>query len=295
MFGLGLTSSAVQATPRFLLGASVTHTNDIIGDGQDRWRSATADLSLLFGQKDMGELPASFGQFIELRSRMEMITPANLALPYPADDRPYVGVLSFGVASHWQQQNTVQSLGFDLVAIGPSTSVSAVQTWVHTNMNHINPQILADQLPNAIYPTFSYEYAKVYTAGTAALRPFADLQIGAETFARTGFDLTIARVPEQGFRVRNSLTGQRVPALNPTKNRQLSLAVGADIAYIFNSAYLPATSGLTLSQFRTRLRAGVLYQSQKYDLFYGASWLSPEFTTQRKGQTVGAFSLGVRF
>lgn len=292
--GLLLTSAA-HAGPRVPLGVSVTHTNDIIGDGQDRWRSATEDVSYLYGPKAMQALPARFGSLIELRARMEMITPEKLAQPHPLNERPYAGVLSFGAVTHKRQRNTEQSLGFDLVMIGPSTGASSIQTWVHTNMNHINPQIIADQLPDALYPTLSYEYAKVFSTGKAALRPFADMQIGVETFIRAGVDLTFARQPDMGIRLRNSLTGQRVPALNPGGQRQLSLGLGADVAYVVNSAYLPAARGVTPSRIRTRLRAGVFYQSRKFDLFYGASWHSSEFTTQREGQVIGAVSLGVRF
>jgi hypothetical protein len=292
--GLLLTSAA-HAGPRVLLGESVTHTNDIIGDGMDRWRSATEDFSYLYGPRGMVELPPRFGAFIEWRARMEMITPEWVALPFPPNDRPYVGVLGFGVASHMRRGNSEQSLGFDLVMTGPSTGVSVVQEWVHTNMNHINPQIFADQLPDALYPTASYEYAKVWSKGGAAVRPFADVQIGVETFIRAGVDLTFARAPDLGIRLRNNLTGQRVPALNPSGQRQLSVGLGADVAYMLNSAYLPAARGVTPSPFRTRLRAGVFYQSRKFDLFYGLSWHSPEFTSQREGQVIGTVSLGVRF
>jgi hypothetical protein len=243
----------------------------------------------------MVELPPRFGAFIEWRARMEMITPEWVALPHPPNDRPYVGVLSFGLASHMRRGNSEHSLGLDLVMTGPSTGASAIQTWVHTYMNHIHPQIIADQLPDAIYPTLSYEYAKAFTLGHVAIRPFADAQAGVETFIRAGIDLTFARRPDLGFRLRNSLTGQRVPALNPSGQRQLSLGVGADVAYVINSAYLPAARGVTASPVRTRLRAGVFYQSRKIDLFYGLSWHSREFTAQREGQTIGAVSLGVRF
>lgn len=290
-----LLASLAHAGPRALLGESVTHTNDIIGDGMDRWRTATVDISYLYGPAAMQALPGQFGQFIELRARLEMINPEWVALPFPPNDRPYVGVLSFGAASHWARGHTEQSLGFDLVMTGPSTGVSDVQNWVHTNMNPINPQIIADQLPDALYPTVSYEYAKVFTTGKLALRPFADMQIGVESFARAGFDLTLARRPDIGFRLRNSLTGQRVPALNPGGQRQLSLGLGADVAYVASSAYLPATRGATPSRLRTRLRAGVFYQSRRFDLFYGLSWHSPEFTAQREGQVIGTVSLGVRF
>ncbi len=290
-----LFASAAHAGPRVLLGETVTHTNDIIGDGKDRWRTATVDISYLYGPRAMEDLPARFGQFIEVRARLEMINPEFVALPFPANDRPYVGVLSLGVASHVQRGNSLQSLGFDLVMIGPSTGVSDIQNWVHTFQNPINPQIVANQLPDALYPTLSYEYAKEFTAGIAALRPFADVQIGVESFVRAGFDLTLARAPALGFRLRNSLTGQRIPALNPSGTGQLSLGLGADIAYVRSSAYLPASSGATLSPVRTRLRAGVFYQGRRFDLFYGASWHSPEFTAQREGQVIGTFSLGVRF
>ena len=290
-----LLASAAHAGPRLLLGESVTHTNDIIGDGKDRWRTATVDISYLYDPQSMADLPARFGVFLELRARMEMINPEWVALPNPPNDRPYVGVLSFGVASHMRRGIAEQSLGFDLVMIGPSTGVSDIQNWVHTNMNPINPQIIADQLPDALYPTLSYEYAKVFSAGKLALRPFADMQIGVETFIRAGVDLTLARRPDMGIRLRNSLTGQRVPALNPGGQRQLSLGLGADVAYVASSAYLPATRGVTPGRLRTRLRAGVFYQSRTFDLFYGVSWHSPEFTAQREGQVIGTVSLGVRF
>lgn len=290
-----LLASAAHAGPRVLLGESVTHTNDIIGDGKDRWRTATVDISYLYGPRAMEDLPARFGQVLELRARLEMINPEFVALPFPPNDRPYVGVLSFGAASHWARGNSQHALGFDLVMIGPSTGVSDIQNWVHTFQNPINPQIVADQLPDAIYPTLSYEYAKEFTVGIAALCPFADVQIGVESFVRAGFDLTLARAPALGFRLRNSLTGQRVPALNPTDTGQLSLGLGADAAYVFSSAYLPAARGVTPSALRTRLRAGVFYQSRRFDLFYGVSWHSPEFATQTTGQVIGTVSLGIRF
>ena len=295
MCSLLIASGPAHAGPRVLLGESVTHTNDIIGDGKDRWRTATVDISYLYGPQTLVELPEQFGQLIELRARMEMINPERVALPHPPNDRPYAGVLSFGLASHVARGNSEQSLGVDLVFIGPSTGVSDIQNWVHTFQNPINPQIIRDQLPDAVYPTLGYEYAKLYTVGQTAFRPFTEMQIGVETYARIGFDLTFAPAPTKGVRVRNSLTGQRVPALNPSGDRQLSFGLGGDLAYVLNSAYLPASSGLTLSPYRARLRAGVFYQARKFDVFYGATWLSPEFTSQRQGQIIGAVSLGVRF
>lgn len=290
------TTVTVRAEPRFELASVITHTNDFFVDGQDRWRSASVSASLLWGPNFSGKAPAAFGALLEIRSRFEMITPANLSLPSHGNDRPYVGAISLGVFSHHHPRNLEVSLGAELVIIGPSTGVSQVQSWLHQSMDPINPLMLEGQLADAIFPTLTFEIGRSYQlTPRVSLRPFIEAQIGAETYARTGFDLTYSRQPPQDLRLREVVTGQRIPALHVSGARSWGLGLGADIAYIADSHYFRPSDAVTVEPIRARLRAGAFYQGDKLDAFYGVSWLSPEFTTQAEGQLVAALSLSLRF
>ena len=52
---------------------------------------------------------------------------------------------------------------------------------------------------------------------------------------------------------------------------------------------------VTLTDLRTRLRAGLHWQGKKHHLFYGVTYLSEEFEMQYEGQVVGAIRLDFRF
>lgn len=293
---VALAGAPLEAAPRFRLATVITHTNDFFVDGQDRWRTASVSASVLWGPEFSGQAPSEFGALLEARTRFEMIAPANLSLPDPSGDRPYVGALALGVFSHQKIKNTELSLGADLVLLGPSTGVSQLQTWLHQRIAPINPLLLESQIADAVYPTVSAEIARSYALSpNLAVRPFFAAQIGVETFARAGFDLTIGTRPPQDLRLREPVTGQRIPALHVWGQRSWGLGLGADLAYIADSHYFRASDGLAIEPLRTRLKAGAFYQGDRLDAFYGVSWLSPEFSTQSGGQLVAALSVSLRF
>jgi hypothetical protein len=80
---------------------------------------------------------------------------------------------------------------------------------------------------------------------------------------------------------------------NPTQG--VSLVLGADTARVFDSALLPAGGAVTMSEQRDRLRAGVNWQGKRTSVFYGVTYLSPEFEEQDEGQVLGAINLSLRF
>jgi len=288
--------SPAHAAPRFQLATVITHTNDFFVDGQDRWRTASVSASMLWGPEFTGQAPSSFGALLEVRTRFEMITPANLSLPSTGNDRPYVGAVSIGVISHQQRGAYDISMGAELVILGPSTGVSQLQGWLHARMAPINPLLLEGQLADAVHPTLNLEIARRFQlAPTLNLRPFAEVQIGIETYARTGFDLTFSNQKPQDLRLREVVTGQRLPALHSWGQRSWGLGLGGDIAYVTDSQYFRPSDGLSVNQTRARLRAGAFYQGDKLDAFYGVSWLSPEFSAQEEGQFVAALSVSLRF
>jgi len=46
---------------------------------------------------------------------------------------------------------------------------------------------------------------------------------------------------------------------------------------------------------RQRVRAGMVYEGDRFGLFYGATWLGREFEAQRESQIVGSVRLSLRF
>jgi Uncharacterized protein conserved in bacteria (DUF2219). len=75
----------------------------------------------------------------------------------------------------------------------------------------------------------------------------------------------------------------------------LGLVLGADIARVADSIWLPSSRGLTLTEYRSRARAGLRWQGQKTSIFYGVTYLGPEFVGQTQGQFVGSMTFDIRF
>ena len=91
------------------------------------------------------------------------------------------------------------------------------------------------------------------------------------------------------------MTGQRYRAVRGTGADGLSFVLGGDVAAVASSVYLPASGLVDLAKTRSRARAGIYWQSEKFDLFYGLTWLSREFESQPEGQTLGSVNLRIRF
>jgi hypothetical protein len=73
------------------------------------------------------------------------------------------------------------------------------------------------------------------------------------------------------------------------------LSWGAETAYVSDSIYLPEDRGLTQTDSRDRVRAGLRWQGDSMSGFYGLTWLGREYETQTEDQLVGAFQINFRF
>jgi len=63
-----------------------------------------------------------------------------------------------------------------------------------------------------------------------------------------------------------------------------------------DSACLPADRGFSALHHRQRARIGLHWQAAcNLSLFYGATWLSPEFDGRTEGQVPGSLTLNVHF
>ncbi|MCW8844168.1 MAG: lipid A deacylase LpxR family protein [Rhodobacteraceae bacterium] len=279
------------------LGYGVLFVNDTIGDGKDRWRSGSVMSSRIFGPQWTGALPQGAGDILELRFQGEVISPDNLITPAPGD-RPYAGSLSLGLHTHFATRGGAEvSLGGDLVAIGPQTGLDDFQGAVHDvlGIKKPSPLTLGAQIPNSFHPSATVEVARDFGLSSRThLRPFMEVRGGVETYARVGFDLVIGSVGQGALLTRDPVTGHRMRVVR-NKAPGLSWVVGADVAKVWESAYLPQARGYTLTQNRARARLGLHWQGEESMVFYGLTWLGEEFVGQRGGQLVGALQFSLRF
>lgn len=290
------TVSVGHAGDRQKIGYGRLITNDLIGDGHDRWRTGALVSSHIRGYDWNGSLPEGFGNLIEYRWRAEIMAPSNLTTVKPGD-RPYAGTVAVGAFTHWSKFGFDLSLGGEIVAIGPQTGLDWLQTQVH-KMAGITPPsdaVLAAQVPNQILLNAEFEVGRDVALGDSAmLRPFVSGAVGPEDMVRAGFDVVIGQVGRSELLLRDPVSGHRYRAIRSAP-QGYSFVLGADIAKVFDSIYLPASSGLTLTDNRPRARAGVFWQGEKSSVFYGLTWLGREFETQTESQVIGAIRLNLHF
>lgn len=288
-------AAPAAAQDRTFLGWGRLFNNDLIGDGHDRWRTGSYTVSLAYGPSWSGALPTRPGEIVEARFSAEIIAPADLSDPDP-DDRRYVGALTVGAHTHFRLGPAETSAGLNLVATGPQTGLGTFQRNIHDWFDLETPEVLDDQIPDNLYPTALVELGRSYRFGEAVvLRPFAELQAGVETYARVGADLAIGQQWLGSLLVRDSSTGQRYVTIRGNRTPGVSFSLGGDIAHVFDSAYLPSDSAATLDETRPRLRAGVHWQGERADVFYGLTWLGKEFEQQDGTQVVGSLRVNLDF
>lgn len=284
------------AQQRSVLGYGRLTTNDLIGDGHDRWRTGSITSSRVWGYEWTGTAPLQFGALLETRLQGQIIAPADLVRANPAD-RPHAGILSVGVHTHFNRGGTEFAVGMDLVVIGPQTRLDGLQSKLHNIVGAPEPSadVLALQIDNQVRPTIVAEMARVFRLSNRFdIRPFAELHAGAETLARFGADFTIGQVTRNELLSRESVTGQRYRVIYRS-DPGVSFVFGGDVAAVSDSVYLPENRGFQLTKSRSRARVGVHWQGENSSVFYGLSYLGREFEAQPEGQVVGSIRLKLNF
>jgi len=302
LFGAGLALIITLALPAVAQERAAHYgllvTNDSIGDGHDRWRTGSFASSLAYAPGWRGELPRGFGGVWELRFNGQVIGPENAATPAPGD-RVYAQALSFGLHTHFTSGAVEYSLGGDLVLTGPMTQLDHLQEALHDIVGgrDASPAVKAAQISNDIDPALVLEAGREFRLGRSArLRPFVEARAGVETLLRAGADLTLGRFGQSGLLVRAPVTGQRFSAIRDAPYQGFSLILGADVAHVAKSEFLPSRGVARLSETRARARAGLHWRSRAgTSAFYGLTWLGEEFDAQREGQMLGSVQLRVQF
>lgn len=291
-------TTVVSAGERVKLGYGRLINNDYLGDGHDRWRTGAVVSSRVMGKSWAGHLPEKFGEIIEYRVSAEIFAPDNLGTP-AAGDRQYAGAFSFGAHTHFQRGGFEFATGADLVITGPQTGLADFQDGLHDILGVAGPSTgtQAAQIANGFHPTVVFEIGRVVALGERTqLRPFIEGRMGAETLIRAGADLTIGRIGGAGeLLIRDPSTGQRYRAIQDDTLSGISFILGADIAKVDESIFLPSAS-YTLSDTRQRVRAGMHWQGENGQSgFYGVTWLGEEYAGQGGGQMVGSIRINLNF
>lgn len=288
-----------SAQERVTLGVGRLFTNDMLGDGRDRWHTGSYVASWMRGAEGTLGLPAGFGEVIEYRFSTRIIAPESLTAPAPGDRR-YAGLMSFGAYSHFSQDGVDLSLGSELVLSGPATGLAKFQTDIHDLFGLTAPSgaVRAAQIATAARPVLAFEAARPIAFGGmegVALRPFVQGRAGDEAYLRAGVDLLIGPDFASGILARDETTGILYQTMPKAVGRGWSFLFGADATRVFQSAWLPSPGGPAPRSVRSRARAGLRWQGDHMGLFYGATWMGPEFAGQASGQVVGSLSLRWRF
>ena len=288
--------SPATAQDRVTLGYGRLFSNDAIGDGNDRSRTGSYAVSRLRGLRWDGSLPTALGEILEFRLRADTITPANLEKP-AADDRRYVGAITLGMHTQFDLDGYEVALGGDLVFIGPQTGIGDFQSFVHDALGLGEVNAVDMQIGNAVRPTVSAEIARRFSlGGQVEIRPFVEARVGDEIYVRAGGDLVLAGGFGRGdLMLRDITTGHRFRGIAGEGTRGMSVVLGGDIAQVFDSAYLPDGGAVTQSDTRNRLRAGMHWQGKQSSVFYGMTYLGPEFEEQDEGQMLGSVTVSLRF
>lgn len=285
-----------DTTARVKLGFGDFLNNDFLGDGHDRWQSASYSASWVRGPEWTGEMPTTPGDILEYRMQARIIAPADVVTP-DIGDRLYSTSYSLGAHTHFNYGIHEVSLGADLVVTGEQTGLPQFQTAVHNELGIGPPSAStqADMVPEGLYPGLVFELGQPMSLSDGAeLRPFAELRTGDETLIRSGVDLYLGGLVDNNLLSRDQVTGQRYTTVKGEAAPGLGFVLGGDIAQMTNSIYFPA-SGPDMNESRTRLRAGALWQGEKSSVFTGMTWLSEEFVTQVEPQVVGSIRLKLEF
>ena len=184
------------------LGFGRLLSNDVLGDGKDRWRTGSYVISKLRGRSAWsGQRPTQFGDILEYRLRGEVFAPESLTAPV-AGDRQFAGTWSLGVHTHFRRGQIDISTGLDLVITGKQTGLGDMQDAFHDVLGtpRPSPLVLDNQIKNGFHPTFSAEFSRpVQLSDRVLLRPFIEARAGDETLVRVGADLLIGGGWAKGF------------------------------------------------------------------------------------------------
>jgi len=154
----------LQDTPKREWATSIRWENDTFG-GTDRFYTDGVSLGVSHTGPSWMDPFANWLPWGEGRRTVGydmtqgMFTPADLhrSVPDPKD-RPYAGILSFGLTLHVEKENSYHGLKFMTGVVGPWALAEETQNWVHSLIGDGKSEGWDYQLHNEPIFNFAYEY-----------------------------------------------------------------------------------------------------------------------------------------
>lgn len=268
-------------------------TNDFIGDGNDRWRSASYTRFYGFTGDRTGGIP------YDLRIRGEIISPWGDNQQAQDDDRPYAGVLGFGAFANHRIGFTDINAGAEIVMMGDQTGLPRFQNGFHEAFGfdgYMPEEDTHMHIPDKFSGAISAEVATNYYVGQkGSVRPFVAGHFGYETYLRAGVDMMWGGYSYAEQYVRDPVSGFIQPS-SPTRSSAMegfTIIGGFDYSAMTSSDFFPDDADVEIEPGRLRARLGIQSLIGPASVFYGATFLGEEFKTQSEGQTVGTLSIEI--
>ena len=289
--------AAALALPAAMASAQTSSsflTNDYLGDGHDRWRSG--GYTKFFSYEPSAEWDAS----IDIRMRSEILSPWGSTEQPANQDRPYAGMLGFGLFLNDYWGPVDYNVGAEALFAGDRTGVQKFQDAFHETfgLDGYTPQAGHDKLENDATGMISVEMARKYTVGdVGAVRPFVMGKFGYEDLLRVGVDVMIGGYGSADRYVRDPISGFLQPSSAQRADAMtgVSLLAGIDYSFVGNDYLITDGGSVDFQSGRTRSRLGIQAGLGPMSVFYGATHLSEEFQGQVEGQTVGTLSVEFNF
>ena len=160
----GVGAVDLQKSPALEWAASIRWENDTFG-GTDRFYTDGVSLGVSHTGSSWMDSFANLLPWGEGRRTVGydltqgMFTPADTDRSVPdSKDRPYAGVLSFGLTLHVEKENSYHGLKFMTGVVGPSSLAQETQREVHNLIGDAVPQGWGHQLQDEPIFNLAYEY-----------------------------------------------------------------------------------------------------------------------------------------
>lgn len=278
------------------IGVASGFNNDYLGDGEDRWQTASYFRSWLY-DRPMDSSGIALGEILELRLRGQIITPQRLSGPTRAGERRYAGVLALAAFARRARGEWDTILGAELGVRGPISGMGALHTVLHDALAENEPKGWNSQLDNALFGGLIAEAGRTFTDARSQLmvRPFVAAHATDEGIVRVGADLSFGVNVLARRSTRDVVTGLRMPVRDGRGPRGIRAEIGTDVGYVAYSQLMPGRHSVSPARLRRRIRAALFFPAGPLDATFGLTFLGPEFKGQHVGQTIGTIGLNFRF
>lgn len=290
--------------------------NDIIGDNEDRFLTAGAQITAALPERRFFDFsPLGAPGFVVLQIGARMYTPETLKARRPVlTERPYAAYayVSAGMAAIRPgdilgREALVQDhLQLEFGASGPFLDFEELQNDTHEITGSQKGLGWANQIGDEAYVTLRGErmwrvFGRIGALETE-IAPFLRLDLGtAENAATAGFEVAVGDALGRDLRLRESALGATSAAARARPDGWSWRAfAGGDLKLVATDATLDGgffrddqSIGKTLVRYRGRAGVELIYRG--LSISYAVNLLGPEFEGQDEPQAIGAVAIGYQF